>query len=105
MSARMFSFPLTLGALAGALLLAPGARAEASDEWAAAAVLTDQKGTGWFLAFSPDGKMLAATSGGSDQQARRRLPNSVRLWDVEKHKLIRTLVADGSAIMGMAFTS
>jgi WD40 repeat protein len=96
---------VALGALAAALTLAPVARADSRDEWAAPSVLEDQKGTGWFLAFSPDGKLLAATSGGFDQQTKKKLPNSVRLWDVEKRKLIRTLVADGPIIMGMAFTS
>jgi WD40 repeat protein len=105
MSARLLSSPGTLGVLAGILVLAPAARADGKGEWAAPAVLKDQKGTGWFLAFSPDGKMLAAASGGYDQQARKKLPNSVRLWDVETHKLIRTLVADGPIIQGMAFTS
>jgi WD40 repeat protein len=105
MRARLFSSAVTLGALAGTLVLAPGARADTNDEWTAPSVLDDQKGTGWFMAFSPDGKLLAATSGGLDQQTRRKLPNSVRLWDVEKRKLIRTLVADGPIIMGMAFTS
>jgi WD40 repeat protein len=105
MSTRMFSSPRTLGVLAGVLVLAPMAWADAKDEWTAPAVLEDQKGTGWFLAFSPDGKMLAATSGGYDQQARKKLPNSVRLWDVETRKLIRTLVADGPIIQGLAFTS
>ncbi len=95
---------IALGAF-GVLLLSGAARAEPKDEWTPSAVLKDQKGAGWFLAFSPDGKTLAATSGGYDQQLRRKLPNSVRLWDVEKHRLIRTLVADGPMIVGMAFTS
>jgi WD40 repeat protein len=103
MRARLLSSAVALSALAVALTLTPVARA--ADEWTAPSVLEDQKGGGWFLAFSPDGKLLAATSGGYDQRTRKKLPNSVRLWDVEKRKLIRTLVADGPIIQGMAFTS
>jgi WD40 repeat protein len=105
MRARLLSSAVALTALAGTLTLAPVARADARDEWTPPLVLEDQKGTGWFLAFSPDGKLLATTSGGYDQQTRKRLPNSVRLWDVETRKLVRTLVADGPIVMGMAFTS
>jgi WD40 repeat protein len=104
MRARLLSSLEMIALLAG-LLVASLTNAHGKDEWAGPAVLKDQKGTGWFLAFSPDGKTLAATSGGFDQQARRKLPNSLRLWDVEKEKLIRTLVADGPMIVGMAFTS
>jgi WD40 repeat protein len=102
MHARRLSLPGAIGVLAGGLVLAPLASAQ---EWKASAVLKDQKGSGWFLAFAPDGKRLAATSGGFDQQAKRKLPNSVRLWDVGKRKLIRTLVADGPMVVGLAFTS
>jgi len=105
MRARLLSSVGTIGVLAGGLVLAPMARAGAKTEWNAPSVIKDQKGRGWFLAFSPDGKTLAATSGGYDQQARKKLPNSVRLWDVEKRKLIRILVPDGPIIMGLAFTS
>jgi WD40 repeat protein len=105
MRARLLTSPGTVAVLAGALFLAPVARAEEKDEWTGPTVLKDQKGTGWFLAFSPDGKMLAAASGGFDQQNQKRLPNSIRLWDVENHKLIRTLVANGPMVVGMAFTS
>jgi WD40 repeat protein len=105
MRTHLFSSSRALCALIGVLVLSPVARSEPKDEWTASAVLKDQKSSGWFLAFSPDGKTLAATSGGFDPQLRRRLPNSVRLWDVEKRKLIRTLVPDGPIIQGLAFTS
>jgi WD40 repeat protein len=105
MHARRLSLPGAIGVLVGSLVLAPLAPALAQDEWTASAVLKDQKGSGWFLAFAPDGKSLAATSGGFDQRAKRKLPNSVRLWDVGKRKLIRKLVADGPMVVGLAFTS
>ena len=105
MHTRRLSLPGAIGVLAGSLVLASLAPAQAQDEWRASAVLKDQKGSGWFLAFAPDGKSLAAASGGFDQHTKRKLPNSVRLWDVGKRKLIRTLVADGPMVVGLAFTS
>jgi WD40 repeat protein len=57
------------------------------------------------LAFSPDGKTLAATCGGTDLQAKKKIAVSLRLWDVETQKVTGTLFKDGSDINGMAFTS
>jgi WD40 repeat protein len=105
MRARLLSFSGAIGLLAGAFLLAPIARGQAKDGWAPAAVLKDQKGSGWFLAFSPDGKTLAAACGGVQNLGQLKLPNSVRLWDVQKGKLIRTLVGDGPIVQGLAFNS
>jgi WD40 repeat protein len=95
------------GLLAGVVLnlAAPAAFAAPKSEWESQAVLKDQKGWSWVLAFSPDGKTLATTCGGYDFQAKKKFPYSLRLWDVESQKLSGTLVEDGPQIMGMAFTS
>jgi WD40 repeat protein len=94
------------GAVASVLVatFAPAALAEPKDEWVSHAVLKDQKGYGWVLAFSPDGKTLAATCGGYDLQPKKKVPVSLRLWDVETQKVTRTLYKDGSDIIAMAFT-
>jgi WD40 repeat protein len=95
------------GLLTGVVLalVAPTALAGPKPEWESHAVLKDQRGFAWVLAFAPDGKTLAATCGGYDFQAKQKIPYSLRLWDVASQKLSSTLVADGAQILGMAFTS
>jgi WD40 repeat protein len=96
-----------VGVLAS-VFLAPAsadALAEPKSEWSSLAVLKDQQGAVWVLAFAPDGKTLAAASGGIDFPTKKKIPYSLRLWDTESQKPSRTLVEDGAQILGMAFTS
>ncbi len=46
------------------------------------------------VAFSPDGKQLASCSA----------DKTVRLWDVEKKRLMKTLSTQGGAVYGIAFS-
>jgi WD40 repeat protein len=56
------------------------------------------------VAFSPDGKLLAATVAGRAVADRDGVPNMVELWDVGTGKRTATLPADSSTLMSLAFS-